>query len=83
VGYIVLCDPVVSSNLLAGINQRSSLHSDENLNIHVINRINRSKNTDSHLQLEETSFDEEFSMEEAQKEDKETATMKIFHALYL
>jgi hypothetical protein len=60
---------VVSSNLLAGINQRSSIHSDANLNFHVRNNINGPQNTDSYLQLEEASFDEEFSMEEAQKED--------------
>lgn len=63
------CDPVVSSNLLAGINQRSSIHSDANLNFHVRNNINGPQNTDGFLQLEEASFDEEFSMEEAQKED--------------
>lgn len=63
------CDPVVSSNLLAGINQRSSIHSDANLNFHVRNNISGSQNTDSYLQLEEASFDDECSVEEVQKED--------------
>ena len=50
------------------MNERSSIHSDANLNFHV-NNISGPPYIDSYLQLEEASFDVEFSMERAQKED--------------
>ena len=39
------------------------------MNFHVNNIRRGTPNTDSYLQLEEASFDVEFSMEKAQKED--------------
>ena len=59
---------VAIQTTLVWINQRSSIHSDEDLNFHV-NNISGPQNTDSYLQLEEASFDDECSVEEVQKED--------------
>ncbi|KAH9324691.1 hypothetical protein KI387_004869, partial [Taxus chinensis] len=62
-------DPVVSSALLTGINQRSAIHSDLNLNCLIRNNLTGTQNKDS-LQLKEAFPKKESSkMEEATKED--------------